>query len=347
MAHLNEDGLRHLLKKLISTFGTNDISNAVQKALEIIVTKDPRGHGVYTGPKFLLSEELQNQCGRYVTPTVEIPFYTDPFSIGSMSFTSKDGMSIPLSLSESGSIITTTSQDSLGFCPGTLNLEILSNDKIVEEISSDFIINPITLRINMVDYINSENLSVVDSDGQYIFLNTSDLGYRGQEIGRFAQVDLPANIDYVDGAFFRNCPLNNISIDSGNPRYISADPNSGNSLNCILDIENKRIVVGTSSFDASGYSPAYSNSEEWTLASGAFSRNNQVNSVYIPSYVKLIESSAFYNCPNLNYVTYQGTWDEFQNACGDPYIAFQYDEGWGHCVTIYTEGDGQSNDLCF
>jgi hypothetical protein len=108
MAHLNEDGLRHLLKKLVSTFGTNDISNSVQKALEIIVTKDPRGHGVYTGKKYLLPEEFQNQYGEYTTPSIEIPFYTDSFSIGSISFTSNDGVSIPLSLSESGSIMTST-----------------------------------------------------------------------------------------------------------------------------------------------------------------------------------------------------------------------------------------------
>jgi hypothetical protein len=56
MAHLNEDGLKHLLEKLVSTFGTNDISNSVQKAIEIIVTKDPKGHGVYTGKKYLLPE---------------------------------------------------------------------------------------------------------------------------------------------------------------------------------------------------------------------------------------------------------------------------------------------------
>jgi hypothetical protein len=108
MAHLNEDGLRHLLKKLVSTFGTNDISNSVQKALEIIVTKDPRGHGVYTGEKYLLPEEFQNQYGEYTTPSIEIPFYIDSFSIGSISFTSNDGVSIPLSLSESGSIMTST-----------------------------------------------------------------------------------------------------------------------------------------------------------------------------------------------------------------------------------------------
>jgi hypothetical protein len=79
-------------------------------------------------------------------------------------------------------------------------------------------------------------------------LNTSDLGYREQEIGRFSGADLPANIDYVEGFFFMNCPLENISIASGNPRYISTDPDSGSSLNCILDVENKRIVVGAANF---------------------------------------------------------------------------------------------------
>jgi hypothetical protein len=79
-------------------------------------------------------------------------------------------------------------------------------------------------------------------------LNTSDLGYRGQEIGRFSWVNLPANISYIGGEFFLNCPLSYISIDSGNPKYTSNDPDSGNSLNCILDVENKRIVVGTSDF---------------------------------------------------------------------------------------------------
>jgi hypothetical protein len=108
MAHLNEDGLRHLLKKLVSTFGTNDISNSVQKAIEIIVTKDPRGHGVYTGKKYLLPEEIQNQYGEFTTPTVEIPFYTDSYNIGSVSFTSNDGTYVPLYLSESGSIMTNT-----------------------------------------------------------------------------------------------------------------------------------------------------------------------------------------------------------------------------------------------
>lgn len=347
MAHLNEDGLRHLLKKLVSTFGTNDISNSVQKALEIIVTKDPRGHGIYTGTTFLLSEELQNQYGLFTTPTVEIPFYTDSYSIGSMSFTSNDGESISLSLSESGLIMTDTPYDSLGFCPGTLNIEILNNDKVVEEVSSDFIINPITLHVGGVEYINSENPSVVGNSGSFIFLNTSDLGYCGQELGRISWADLPANIDYVDGAFFMNCPLDHISIDGGNPRYISTDPDSGNSLKCILDVENKRIVVGSADFSADNYSYAYNNSEEWTLASGAFSRNESVNSITIPSYVKHIDSTAFYNCPNLSQVIYQGTWEEFQNACGgDPYAAFQYDEG-GRCVQIYTEEDGQYNDLCF
>lgn len=347
MAHLNEDGLRHLLKKLVSTFGTNDIANSVQKALEIIVTKDPRGHGVYTGNKYLLPEEFQNQYEEYTTPTVEIPFYTDSYSIGSVSFTSNDGTYVPLYLSESGSIMTNTPQDSLGFCPGTLNIEILNNGNVVEEVSSDFIINPITLHVEGTEYINSENTSVVGNNNQYIFLNTSDLGYRGQEIGRFQWVNLSANIDYVDGHFFMNCPLGNISIDSGNPRYISTDPVSGIALKCILDVENKRIVVGSAEFSAAQYWHAYNNSEEWTLASGAFSRNESVNNIRIPSYVKHIESGAFYNCPNLNQVTYQGTWDEFQNACGgDPYVAFQYDEG-GRCVQIYTEGDGQYNDLCF
>lgn len=347
MAHLNEDGLRHLLKKLVSTFGTNDISNSVQKAIEIIVTKDPRGHGVYTGKKYLLPEEFQNQYEEYTTPAIAIPFYTDSYSIGSVSFTSNDGKSVPLSLSESGSIMTNTPQDSLGFCSGTLNIEILNNDKVVEEVSSDFTINPITLYVEGVDYINSENPSVVGHINQYIFLNTSDLGYRGQEIGRFSWVNLPANISYIGGEFFMNCPLNHISIDSGNPKYTSNDPDSGNSLNCILDVQDKRIIVGTSDFQASNYSHAYNNSEEWTLASGAFSRNDAVSSIYIPSYVKHIDSSAFYNCSNLNQVTYQGTWEEFQNACGgDPYAAFQYDEG-GRGVQIYTEGDGQYNDLWF
>jgi hypothetical protein len=194
---------------------------------------------------------------------------------------------------------------------------------VVEEVSSDFTINPITLHVEGVEYINSENPSVVGCYDSHIFLNTSDLGYRGQEIGRFSWIDLPANIDYVDGAFFMNCPLSDISIDSGNPRYISTDPDSGNSLNCILDIENKRIVVGSANFSADNYSHAYNNSEEWTLASGAFSRNESVNSITIPSYVKHIESSTFYNCPNLIQVIYHGTWDEFQNACGgDPYAAF-------------------------
>ena len=347
MAHLNEDGLKHLLEKLVSVFGTNDISNAVQKAVEVIVTKDPKGHGVYVGKKYLLPEELQNEYEAYATPAVEIPFYTDPFTIGSVSFTSKDGVSVPLSLSESGSIMTNNPQANLGFCPGTLNIEILNDGKVVEEVSSDFIINPIILRVDGTDYINSENPSVVGRYNQSIFLNTSDLGYRGQELGRFSEIYLPANIDHVDGAFFMNCPLRSISIDSGNSRYISTDPDSWNSLRCILDVENKRIVVGSASFSANNYNPAYNNSEEWTLTSRAFSKNDAVNSIYIPSYVKHIESSAFYNCPNLNYVTYQGTWAEFQNACGgDPYAAFQYDEG-GRGVQVYTEGDGQYNDLWF
>lgn len=348
MAHLNEDGLRHLLTKLVSTFGTNDISNSVQKALEIIVTKDPRGHGIYTGVKFLLPEEMRDQYGTHTIPTVEIPFYTDPFSIGSVSFTSKDGMSVPLSLSESGSIMTNTPQDSIGLCSGTLNIGILNNNgNVVEEVSSDFIINPITLYIDGIGYINSEHPSVVGNTDHYIFLNTPGLAYQGQEIGQFSEVYLPANIDYVDGAFFMNCPLYSISIDSGNSKYISTDPDSGNSLNCILDVENKRIVVGSARFVADNYSHAYNNSEEWTLASGAFSRNDAVNNITIPSYVKHIESTAFYNCYNLSRVNYQGTWDEFQNACGgDPYVAFQYDEG-GYCVQIYTGGDGQYNDLCF
>jgi hypothetical protein len=51
--------------------------------------------------------------------------------------------------------------DSLGFCPGTLNIQLLSNDKVIEEVSSDFIINPITLYVEGIDYINSENSSVV------------------------------------------------------------------------------------------------------------------------------------------------------------------------------------------
>lgn len=347
MAHLNEDGLRHLLKKLVSTFGTNDISNSVQKTLEIIVTKDPRGHGVYTGGTCLLSEEHRsNYGGTY--PSVTIPFYTKPTHIGSLTFVSSEGTDIPMYMTESDGIMVSTNQDSLGFCPGTLSVQVLDNNNtVVEEVSSDFIINPITLNAEGIDYINSENPSVVGNFNQYIFLNTPDLGYRGQEIGRFAWVSLPANIDYVDGAFFMDCPLNGISIDSGNSRYTSIDPDSGNSLDCILDIQDKRIVVGTSSFQATNYTPAYNNSEEWTLASGAFSRNESVSYILIPSYVKYIESSAFYNCYNLNQVTYQGTWDEFQNACnGDPYVVFQYDEG-GRCVSIYTEGDGQYNELCF
>lgn len=346
MAHLNEDGLRHLLKKLVSTFGTNDISNSVQKAIEIIVTKDPRGHGVYKGKKYLLPEEFQNQYGEFTTPAIAIPFYTYSYSIGSVSFTSNDGTYVPLYLSESGSIMTNTPQDSLGFCPGTLNIEILNNGNVVEEVSSDFTINPIILETQGTNYINSEHQDVIGVYSGAILLKTSDLGYRGQEIGRFSEVRLPANISYIGGEFFMNCPLSFISIDSGNPRYISTDPDSGNPLNGIFDVENKRIVVGTSHFSVD-YGPAYNNSEEWTLASGAFSRNEAVNNIFIPSYVKHIESSAFYNCPNLNQVTYQGTWDEFQNACnGDPYTAFQYDEG-GRCVQIYTEGDGQYNDLCF
>lgn len=347
MAHLNEDGLRHLLKKLVSTFGTNDISNSVQKAIEIIVTKDPKGHGVYTGKKYLLPEEFQNQYEIFATPTVEIPFYTDSFSIGAISFTSDDGVSVPLSLSESGSIMTNTPQDSLGFCPGTLNIEILNNDKVVEEVSSDFTINPIILETSGTNYINSEHQDVIGAFNGNILLKTTDLGYRGQEIGRFSCVNLPANISYIGGEFFMNCPLNYISIDSGNPKYTSNDPDSGNSLNCILDVQDKRIIVGTSDFQANNYSHAYNNSEEWTLASGAFSRNESVNNIYIPSYIKHVESGAFYNCSNLNQVTYQGTWAEFQNACGgDPYAAFQYDEG-GRGVQIYTEGDGQYNDLWF
>lgn len=347
MAHLNEDGVKHLLELIKGKLGNIDIAESLQKAIEVIVSKDPRGHGVYRGKKYLLPEEFQNQFGEFTTPAVEIPFYTDSFNIGSISFTSNDGESISLSLSESGSIMTNTPQDDLGFCPGTLNIEILNNDKVVEEVSSDFIINPITLRIEGGEYINSENPSVVGHTDQYIFLNTFDLGYREQEIGRFSGADLPANIDYVEGFFFMNCPLYNISIASGNPRYISTDPDSGSSLDCILDVENKRIVVGAANFQASYYNHAYNNSEEWTLASGTFSRNEYVYNIYIPSYVKHIESSAFYNCPSLSYVAYQGTWDEFQNVCGgDPYVAFQYDEG-GHCVQVYTEGDGQYNDLYF
>lgn len=347
MAHLNEDGLRHLLKKLVSTFGTNDISNSVQKAIEVIVTKDPRGHGVYTGKKYLLPEELQNQYEEFTTPTVEIPFYADSFSIESIAFTSNNGASVPLSLSESGSIMTSTPQNSLGFCPGTLNIKILNNGNVVEEVSSDFTINPIILEASNIRYINYEHEDVIGRIDSKILLKTSDLGFRGQEIGGFSEITLPSNISYIDGAFFRNCPLEYISINSGNSKYISTDPDSGNSLNCILDVENKYIVVGASNFSASNYSPAYNNSEEWTLASGAFSRNDYVYNIRIPSYVKHIESSAFYNCSNLNQVAYQGTWQEFQNACGgDPYVAFQYDEG-GRCVQIYTEEDGQYNDLCF
>lgn len=348
MAHLNEDGLRHLLELIKGKLGNINIADSLQKALEVIVTKDPRGHGIYTGKKYLLSEELQNQCEEDTKPTVDIPFYTDSFSVGSISFAANNGVPVQLFLSDSGSIrVNTPSQNSLGFCPGTLNVEILNNDEVIDEVSSDFIINPVTLHVEGVNYINSENSSVVGDSGAFIFLNTSDLGYRGQEIGQFSWVDLPENIEYVDGAFFMNCPLNHISIDSGNPRYMSTDPDSGSFLNCILDVENKRIVVGTSNFNAINYSHAYNNSEEWTLASGAFSRNESVNYITIPSYVKHIESAAFYNCPNLYQVSYQGTWDEFQNACGgDPYVAFQDDEG-GRCIQIYTEGDGQYNDLYF
>lgn len=347
MAHLNEDGLRHLLKKLVSTFGTNDISNSVQKAIEIIVTKDPRGHGIYKGNKYLLPEEFQNQYGIFATPTVEIPFYTDSFSIGAISFTSDDGVSVPLSLSESGSIMTNTPQDSLGFCPGTLNIKILNNDKVVEEVSSDFTINPIILETSGTNYINSEHQDVIGAFNGNILLKTTDLGYRGSELGEFSEVRLPSNITYVNGSFFMNTNINYISIADGSSRYTSTDPETRSNINCILDLDNKLIVVGSANSNLSSYSVAHNNSEEWTLASGSFAKNHAVNSIYIPSYIKHVESGAFYNCPNLNQVTYQGIWDEFQNACGgDPYVAFQYDEG-GHCVQIYTEVDGQYNDLCF
>lgn len=347
MAHLNEDGLRHLLKKLVSTFGTNDISNSVQKALEIIVTKDPRGHGVYTGGTYLLSEEHRsNYGGTY--PSVTIPFYTKPTHIGSLTFVSSDGTNIPMYMTESDGIMVSTHQDSLGFCPGTLSVEVLDDSNtVVEEVSSDFIINPIILEASNINYINSEHQDVIGTvDGQ-ILLKTSDLGYRGNELGEFSEVRLPSNITYVNGSFFMNTNLYNISIADGNSRYISTDPATGAHIDCILDLDNKLIVVGSANSNLSSYSAAYTNSDEWTLASGSFAKNHAVNSIYIPSYVKHIESTAFYNCPNLNQVTYQGTWDEFQNACnGDPYMAFQYDEG-GRCVQIYTEGDGQYNDLCF
>jgi hypothetical protein len=97
-----------------------------------------------------------------------------------------------------------------------------------------------------------------------------------------------------------NTNLYNISIADGNYRYISTDPETGSNINCILDLDNKLIVVGSANSNLSSYSAAYNNSEEWTLASGSFAKNHAVNSIYIPSYVKHIESTAFYNCPNLN-----------------------------------------------
>jgi hypothetical protein len=107
MAHLNEDGLKHLLEKLVSTFGTNDISNSVQKAIEIIVTKDPRGHGVYTGGTCLLSEGRRSNYGD-TYPSVTIPFYTKPTHIGSLTFVSSDGTNIPMYMTESDGIMVST-----------------------------------------------------------------------------------------------------------------------------------------------------------------------------------------------------------------------------------------------
>jgi hypothetical protein len=65
----------------------------------------------------------------------------------------------------------------------------------VEEVSTNFIINPIEIVLNgPVNYINKEHPDIIPmfgNDYTYLFLNTPHLSYKGYELGEFDSIIIP------------------------------------------------------------------------------------------------------------------------------------------------------------
>jgi hypothetical protein len=52
MAHLNEDGLRHLLELIKGKLGEVELASYLTHAMTAVVNKDPDGHAIFKGDKF-------------------------------------------------------------------------------------------------------------------------------------------------------------------------------------------------------------------------------------------------------------------------------------------------------
>lgn len=124
--------------------------------------------------------------------------------------------------------------------------------------------------------------------------NVTEIGYSAFE-GCYAltSVRLPASLESIDPYAFYLCPLDIITVAEGNPVLHSSG-------NCVIDAETKTLILGC------GSSKIPSDGSVTTIGYAAFA-GTTMTKLDIPEGVETIESTAFFDCPNLKQVTLPNT----------------------------------------
>lgn len=350
MAHLNEDGLRHLLELIKGKLGEVELASYLTHAMTTIVNKDPDGHAIFQGDKFGFESVYVE--GSDEEPSVIIPFYNDPVQLD-QTFTfygdggEEDNIYLILTNDNKWRFVSSLT----GYKKGILEADILSSTgDSLTTVQTEFTINPIITKVGAEDTVNLNHPNVLavrnwvaGAPEPCILLNSSefirtrDLTNESENLGSLSQVNIWSGeyITNIDGKFFNKCPLQSIVIYNNSKYSSSID---GYEYNLIFNTNSKEIIVGSCNADLS----SLPDGQPWTLKEYAFCANPSLTQINIASNV-IMKPNAFYDCIGLQYVYYDGSWDDFQfYACqGDPTARF-YFSGDRPNITVYTN-DGEYN----
>lgn len=152
-----------------------------------------------------------------------------------------------------------------------------------EVVGSDFII----LDGVLTKYIGESSELIIPDGVTEINYNPFD------SVHDFDLVFIPKTLVKIPGDVFRECTAKNINVDKDNPRYYSKD-------GCLIDRETGTLVWA---FAATNIPDDNSIKN---IASYAFARRDDLESVVIPDSVQTINYSAFWKCDSLKEICTSG-----------------------------------------